>query len=442
MKNTITSAELNDFVNSDDFELIVQEEHARYKRIWESWAESGEVISLGSQSSWNWLTFLLPPYWFFYRKMYSALLIFFVAMFFMMLGALFFFLSRGSIFIIGLSYLGVSLVSGIYGNTWFLRRCLRIASTANERFGHPTSDAGIDDKQQHDRNVFLQETGGTNLYGFLAYMVVAVICPWSYFVMFYTGTLLLILYGMRSAKTGNIDSANLKSLIDSGEFTSIVQEEDEKTWLAWAEKHNRISLLNTISWNWRAFLAGPLWFISRKMYFEFSVAILFFAVAFISFFSKVLLITFFVGFILPIEYSAAAEYINIPSILFDSVVCWLSIGVLGAMFGNVLYLQHCLKLLKNVHTMFAESNSNSDDNNDEQSNSKGLFLEKAGGTNIFGSVLFLIGFGLLFFFLIQNIVPYNKIIWAMIAIIIVAIVYLCTKIFSKKSSAKPSDVDF
>jgi len=193
MKNkTITSAELKAFINSDEFELIVQKNHEKYKhKWWLTWAKKEENISLTSKMSWNWSAFLFQAFWFLYRKMYLE---FSIVLSIQLIGisilaavsprnfdAIVSVIASGGTSLLSIvniinQLLGISMmvVIGIYGNAWYLKRCLKLADTAHQEFDSSTLGTGVgtdmDDTPQGTKNRFLKESGGTNLKGLLSYL--------------------------------------------------------------------------------------------------------------------------------------------------------------------------------------------------------------------------------------------------------------------------------
>lgn len=181
MPRTITSAKLKEFVNSDEFELIVQKNHAYYKKVWLSWAEdegSINLTSLTAKTSWNWVAFLCPYCWFLYRKMYREVInlfatLFFVPVLILLIGQSFAWDASVENFLMLVFLIVFMVILGIYGNSMYLESCLERLRTANEKFSNSvavTAEIGADDTLANDINCFLQEAGGTNLMGVLVYL--------------------------------------------------------------------------------------------------------------------------------------------------------------------------------------------------------------------------------------------------------------------------------
>ncbi len=66
----ISREEMQAFVESEDFSLIVQKNHEKYKMRWLKWVEKKEKIKFGTTQSWNWWGILFGEFWLLYRKMY------------------------------------------------------------------------------------------------------------------------------------------------------------------------------------------------------------------------------------------------------------------------------------------------------------------------------------------------------------------------------------
>lgn len=189
-RKMISNAELKDFVNSDEFEIIVQGNSERYKWKWLAWAEKEETISLKNKISWNWGAFFFSSLWLLYRKMYSKFYQFcgflFIPIIFtltlpMLISAWVLTETKGSILlsikifldtkslitfrdvnpvvnflidtgiysldftVIGILLVGIpSIIIGLYGDTWYLQQCLKFADTANKQFCHAISGTEID----------------------------------------------------------------------------------------------------------------------------------------------------------------------------------------------------------------------------------------------------------------------------------------------------------
>lgn len=230
--NTISSKELESFVNSDDFNHIVQKNSWEYKSTWGAWAkkekaEKEEEISLNDKISWNWGAFLGGSFWLFYRKMYtlffslSLFLVLPIISFMMRMtlgvrvlsdpefwGSLILTLMKGSkghsiglqlfMFVIDqtsillLLFLICSVILGLFSNGWYLRKCLGIAKTARETFtSSATTGATADgdifsaDSQEKEKAIFLKNAGGTNVTGMLFFIIAVFVgSPVIMFILF------------------------------------------------------------------------------------------------------------------------------------------------------------------------------------------------------------------------------------------------------------------
>jgi len=186
-KRTITSAKLRSFINSDDLEFIVQKNSESYKRKWSVWLKEEKYISLKDAGSWNWCAFLFSSYWLIYRKMYRELAFFLVILIMSNVMMLFLYVmdkmywDDSSIMltvIVGMVLPILKLVYGIRGDSWYLRRCLKLVDTANQQFGSSAliPDARTKARMKADRKDFLHYAGGgTNLGGMLGYLGISFI---------------------------------------------------------------------------------------------------------------------------------------------------------------------------------------------------------------------------------------------------------------------------
>lgn len=129
LNRSINSAELKEFVSSDDFVRIVGKNHAKYKnKWWLVWAQREEEISLISKKSWNWCAFLFSYLWFLYRKMYIEFAIIWALSIIQVTFSIIFFQSDILFYPF---WIIIMIISGLYGNTRYLRRCLEHANGAN-----------------------------------------------------------------------------------------------------------------------------------------------------------------------------------------------------------------------------------------------------------------------------------------------------------------------
>lgn len=192
-KTTISGEDLKDFLRSDMFVNIVQKNKVKYRyKWWSNWAEKEGNISLRTKASWNWSAFLLGFYWLLYRKMYRELSILLVLNIFSNLITMGLFFLHASAIMTNSVYMLytflainalfgflIMFIIGIYGNVWYLRKCVRIADTASRKFNNPNADVKnhVDDSasvgviQRTDKTRFLREIGGTNSKAVLAYLV-------------------------------------------------------------------------------------------------------------------------------------------------------------------------------------------------------------------------------------------------------------------------------
>lgn len=210
---SISSAELKEFINSEEFEIIVGKNHEKYtNKWWLAWAEKEKNISLTRKVSWNWSAFFFTALWFGYRKMYREFLIIGCILIIptMIIMPIDLSISMTVLSAIGdedamlasvdslggaslfseiVNYIDfaisiiVMIISGLYSNVWYLRKCLNLADTAHQQFdsSRPNSkmnangientdditanasdiDDDIDDSLQNEKINFLKNAGGT-----------------------------------------------------------------------------------------------------------------------------------------------------------------------------------------------------------------------------------------------------------------------------------------
>lgn len=212
---TISAKELKEFLNSHDYKKIVQRNAVKYKfKWWLTWTKKEENISLLTKVSWNWSAFLFSELWLLYRKMYREFSIIIgihsvLLLIFMMVTPKDFDIMEYGItsdkdslydiasYMYNIFLLIIMIVTGIYGNGWYLRKCLRLADTARQNFDVLKSDAEIridtsstDDTKIDDKNRFLQEVGGSNFKGLLAYFMGCVIV----YILIYMGVAMFTIY--------------------------------------------------------------------------------------------------------------------------------------------------------------------------------------------------------------------------------------------------------
>lgn len=184
----IASSEIKDFVNSDDFEPIVQNNYEDYKCEWLLWTKKQEKISLTRKLSWNWWAFAFSGMWLLYRKMYR---IFFIFLGVNSIPLLAFTLWRAidtqaflraqstdSLFwefavwlVTGVTGL-VLVFMGAYGHNLYLQHCFSIVEEANAQFSDPAE--GLDDAEKINRNEFLDKVGGVSLFPPFLFFIILV----------------------------------------------------------------------------------------------------------------------------------------------------------------------------------------------------------------------------------------------------------------------------
>lgn len=161
-EETITSSELEKFANSDEFKLIVQKNHEKYRNKWLAWAQKNESISLLTKPSWNWFAFLFQDFWLLYRKMYVEFSLFMGFRLIIIALSVFISFLNTPLFDTALNTV-LPILIGTFGNSWYLKRCIKLAKVANQQFGNTTTENGSDDAQQLKRDNFLRSTGGASL---------------------------------------------------------------------------------------------------------------------------------------------------------------------------------------------------------------------------------------------------------------------------------------
>lgn len=200
---TITSTDLEKFVNTEECEIIVGKKYEKYKhKWWLVWAKKDDTISLSSRASWNWSAFLFPPFWLLYRKMYREFSILLgVQLISIVLMAatapsdfeemLYLVSSNEPSSFSTISNIGsiagliIMVVVGVYGNVWYLRKSLEVAEeNAHRVLASPTlgasASANMDDTQKDEESSFLQKAGDTNsngVWGYIAASAVVAILP-------------------------------------------------------------------------------------------------------------------------------------------------------------------------------------------------------------------------------------------------------------------------
>ncbi len=154
-QKSITGAELKTFLNSTEFEEIVQKKQASYKKKWLKLAEKKTVIKPQSYMSWNWAAFLFQEFWLAYRKMYMPFIMV-VMVRLTILGLSIFLLSPQLDRALNSAAIGLSIAMAMYGNAWYLGKCLALAEKAKQQF--PVGNSF----QAEMRKAFFIKNGGTS----------------------------------------------------------------------------------------------------------------------------------------------------------------------------------------------------------------------------------------------------------------------------------------
>lgn len=251
-----------------------------------------------------------------------------------------------------------------------------------------------------------------------------------------------IMKGELRMEETRITSAELKVFAKSAEFNLIVQGDREEyrcEWLYWAKKEKYISLKTKASWNWFAFFFGHLWFLYRKMYFQFALIVLLRSTIFAAILDSTGLFHY------PSEFWNS---LGMGSVLI--FIMWffflIIISIPSALAGNRIYLRKCLNLADAANKQFGSSLSdtgadkrdayagpstdadiavdsgNHGDMENIQKN-KIQFLQKNGSTNLGGLAVYMVASILLLSFGFI----------AEIMCMIVSLAYICYHFFGKKA---------
>ncbi len=152
---SITSAELKAFLDSTEFEEIVQKKHDIYKKKWLKLAEKKAVIKPQSYMSWNWAAFLFQEFWLAYRKMYLPFVTVVICRL-AILGLTVFPLFPQIDTALNGATIGLSMMIALYGNAWYLGKSLALAEKAKQQF--PVNNSA----HAETRKAFFIKNGGTS----------------------------------------------------------------------------------------------------------------------------------------------------------------------------------------------------------------------------------------------------------------------------------------
>lgn len=120
----------HEILNNWGTELFVGKNSHYYRSKWEKSTDDRMF------QSWNWAAFLFPFFWFAYRRMYIE--------------AFFLFLASAFSLLIPLSGLGIKIFVGLYANSLYRRKALKVIRNTN---GMLESDARI----------YIEKNGGTSI---------------------------------------------------------------------------------------------------------------------------------------------------------------------------------------------------------------------------------------------------------------------------------------
>ncbi len=129
---SVSSQDLQNFLASEDIDLIVQKNQNYYKSKWNDWVSISDVIVPQKTLSWNWPAFFLQEFWLLYRKLYGFFAIVFTIRLTTFISIIVF---PWAEFFFSPITLAMSVVIPLLANGLCLRRYMNVYEHAQNQYG-------------------------------------------------------------------------------------------------------------------------------------------------------------------------------------------------------------------------------------------------------------------------------------------------------------------